>query len=58
MNIRANKLLLLGASLATLLLLFVAAFRENYWREWRRVQRAYRAELPAPQADEFDVQLR
>ena len=58
MNIRANKLLLLGASLATLLLLLVAAFRENYWREWRRVQRAYRAELPAQQADDFDVQLR
>ena len=58
MNMRANKLLLLGASLATLLLLFVAAFRENYWREWRRVQRAYRVELPAQQAADFDVQLR
>ena len=58
MNVRANKLLLLVASVATLLLLFVAAFRENYWREWRRVQRAYRAELPAQQADDFNVQLR
>jgi cbb3-type cytochrome c oxidase subunit III len=58
MNIRANKLLLLAASLATLLLLLVAAFRENYGREWRRVQRAYRAALPAQQAADFDVQLR
>ena len=58
MNVRANKLLLLGASLATLALLFVAAFREGYWREWRRVQRVYRAQLPVQQADEFNVQLR
>ena len=58
MNVRANKLLLLGASLATLVLLLVAAFRENYWREWRRVQRDYRAELPVQQAADFNVQLR
>ena len=56
MNIRANKLLCSGESRT--LLLLVAAFRENYWREWRRVQRAYRAELPAQQAADFDVQLR
>jgi cbb3-type cytochrome c oxidase subunit III len=58
MNIRANKLLLLVSSLATLLLLCVAAFRENYWREWRRVQRTYRAQLPPQQAADFEVQLR
>ena len=58
MNVRANKLLLLGASLATLALLVVAAFYEGYWREWRRVQLVYREQLPAQQAAEFNVQLR
>ena len=58
MHVRANKLLLLGASLATLALLVVAALRENVGREWRRTQRAYRTELPAEQAAAFDVQLR
>lgn len=56
MNVRANKLLLLGASLLTLALLIVAAYRENYSREWRRVQRGYRAELSSPNG--FGVQLR
>lgn len=58
MSIRANKYLLLVSSLLTLALLLVAAFRENYWREWRRVQRDYRAQLPAPQNADFEIQLR
>jgi cbb3-type cytochrome c oxidase subunit III len=58
MNPRANKLLLLGASLATLLLLVYAAYRETYARDWRRRQREYRAALPAEQAETFPVQLR
>jgi mono/diheme cytochrome c family protein len=58
MNVRANKWLLLGASMATLALLGVAAFHEGYWREWRRVQRVYRAALPPKDAAEFNVQLR
>src|SRR5512140_2826007 len=58
MTIRANKYLLLVSSVATLALLLVAAFRENYGREWRRVQRAYRAALPAPQNADFEIQLR
>jgi len=55
---RANKLLLLGASLTTLVLLVMAAVRENALREWRRTQRAYRAVLPADQAAGFDIRLR
>ena len=58
MNLRANRLLLLIASLATLALLVYAAFRENYARDWRRLQRQYRAALPAEQAEVFPVQLR
>jgi len=58
MTIRANKYLLLGSSLATLVLLGVAAFQENYWREWRRIQRSYQAQLPAPQNADFSVMLR
>jgi cbb3-type cytochrome c oxidase subunit III len=58
MSPRANKLLLLGASLITLVLLVYAAYRENYARDWRRLQREYRAALPAEQAEVFPVQLR
>lgn len=58
MNPRANKLLLLGASAATVVLLLVAAYRENWSREWRGVQRDYRASLPADEAAAFQVQLR
>jgi cbb3-type cytochrome c oxidase subunit III len=58
MNPRANKLLLLTASLATLALLVYAAYRENYGRDWRRLQRQYAAHLPAEQAADFRVQLR
>lgn len=58
MTARANKILLLAASLLTLALLVYAAYRENYGREWRRLQRQYRAALPADQAAAFSVQLR
>ncbi len=54
----ANKLLLLLASLGTLVLLATAAYRETIAREWRRLQRDYAASLPAEQAREFKVQLR
>jgi mono/diheme cytochrome c family protein len=56
--VRANKLLLLTTSLATLALLVYAAYSETVARDWRRLQRAYRARLPAEQAAEFDVHLR
>ena len=58
MSSRANKILLLAASLATLGLLVVAAYRENWSREWRRVQRDYRSGLPAADAKGFQVHLR
>jgi cytochrome c oxidase cbb3-type subunit 3 len=58
MNPTANKLLLLITSLATLALLLFAAYRENYARTWRRLQREYREALPAEQAKTFPVQLR
>jgi cbb3-type cytochrome c oxidase subunit III len=58
MNPRANKLLLLITSLATLCLLIYAAYRENYARDWRRKQREYAERLPAEQAADFPVQLR
>jgi mono/diheme cytochrome c family protein len=55
---RANKYLLLLSSLATLALLLVAAYQENVAREWRGLQRDYRAALAPAQAQEFAVQLR
>jgi cbb3-type cytochrome c oxidase subunit III len=58
MRPRANKLLLLTTSLATLALLVYAAYRENYARDWRRLQRAYARSLPAEAAATFPVQLR
>ncbi len=58
MNVRANKLLLLVSSLATLALLGFAAYRENVLEEWRVIQRRYARELPADAAAEFNVQLR
>ena len=58
MNRRANKLLLLWSSLATLALLVCAAYRRIFARDWRRVQREYAAPLPAEQARGFPVQLR
>jgi len=56
--VRANKLLLLLSSLATVALLGLAAYRENVLEEWRVVQRRYARELPAEAAAEFNVQLR
>lgn len=53
-----NKLLLLASSLATFLLLLVAAYQENFLREWRVIQRAYRRQLPPAQAADFSLQLR
>lgn len=41
---KRNKLLLLGSSLAVLLLLVWAAASENYLQEWRRIQSAGRGE--------------
>jgi cbb3-type cytochrome c oxidase subunit III len=58
MQPRVNKLMLLTTSLATLGLLVYAAYRENYGREWRHLQRQYAARLPAEQAEVFPVQLR
>ena len=55
---RANKILLLAASLGTLVLLLAAIWQENVDRDWRRIQRSYQAELPPEQADAFAVQLR
>ncbi len=58
MNPRANKLLLLCSSLATLVLLVYAADWERNRRDWRRWQKEYQAQLPAEQRDAFPVQLR
>ena len=58
MNVRANKLLLLLSSLATLAVLGFAAYRENVLDEWRVIQRRYARELPPEAAAEFNVQLR
>jgi mono/diheme cytochrome c family protein len=55
---QAYKLVLLVASLATLVLLVAAAYRENVARDWRRLQREYRVALAAEQRDAFAVQLR
>lgn len=55
---KANKHLLLWSSLAALAVLVWAAVEENYFRDWRAVQRLIKAELPAPQAAAFNVQLR
>jgi cbb3-type cytochrome c oxidase subunit III len=58
MNPRANKILLLASSLATLALLVYASYRDNYGRDWRRWQREYASQLPAATAAAFSVQLR
>lgn len=49
---KRNKYLLLASSVATLLLLGVAAGQENFFQEWRQLQRA------APLGDDADVRLR
>ena len=53
-----NKVLLLLASLATLLLLGIGAWQENVQREWRRIQRGYRSRLQPAAARAFPMQLR
>lgn len=55
---RANKHLLLWSSLGCLLALGWAAYAEGALKEWRSLQQAYRAALPAEQADAFPIQLR
>ncbi|HZR82508.1 MAG TPA: c-type cytochrome [Candidatus Binatia bacterium] len=55
---RSNKLLLLAASLGTIAVLLLAAWREMVDRDWRRIQRDYRARLAPEKAANFDVQLR
>lgn len=55
---RRDKLLLLVSSLAMLGLLAWAAFEENVLREWRGIQRRYRAQAPPEIASAFSVQLR
>ena len=48
---KANKHLLLWSSLGTLLVLFWAAFHENYLQDWRRVQRNVVGEVVHPSTD-------
>ncbi len=55
---RPNKLLLLGSSLVTLLLLIWAAYQENVLRDWRRIQRDYLARVGPEHKDNFRPQLR
>lgn len=55
---RRTKVLLLVSSLATLVMLVVAAWDENLGKEWRRLQQQYAALLPAEAASEFQLQLR
>jgi cbb3-type cytochrome c oxidase subunit III len=55
---RANKLLLLIASLATLAVLGWAAWEENVRKEWRVLQARYKAALPPHVAEGFNIQLR
>ncbi len=58
MSWRANKYLLLVSSLAALALMVTAAYQETVARQWRRLQREYRAQLPPQQAEAFEIQLR
>jgi mono/diheme cytochrome c family protein len=50
--VKRNKILLLVSSVVTLLLLGVAAAQENFFQEWRRLQR------DAPMAEGSSVRLR
>lgn len=58
MNVRANKVLLLASSLATLALLGTAAYQENVLQEWRQIQRSYQRKLGATGAKVPREQLR
>ena len=55
---KANKHLLLWSSLAALAVLVWAAVNENFFRDWRVIQRRIQARLPASQAGAFTIQLR
>jgi len=55
---KANKHLLLWSSLVALGVLIWAAVDENFYRDWRVIQRQVRARLLPSQADDFTVQLR
>ena len=55
---KANKHLLLWSSLATLAVLLWAAVDENFFRDWRVLQRKIQARLPSSQAAAFKIQLR
>ena len=55
---KANKHLLLWSSLGTLAVLLWAAVQENFFRDWRLIQREIQARLPSAQADAFAIQLR
>ena len=55
---KANKHLLLWSSLAALAVLGGAAVHENFFRDWRVIQREIQGRLPASQAEGFAIQLR
>ncbi|HEY7164429.1 MAG TPA: c-type cytochrome [Candidatus Binatia bacterium] len=55
---KANKHLLLWSSVAALMVLVWAAVNENFFRDWRVIQREIAARLPASQAAAFSTQLR
>ncbi len=55
---RANKHLLLWSSVATLLMLFVAIYRENYGMQWRGLQQEYRDRMAKAGKPLPDVKLR
>ncbi len=55
---RANKHLLLWSSVATLLMLFVAIYRENYGMQWRQLQQEYRDHMAKAGKPTPDIKLR
>ena len=55
---KANKHLLLWSSLVALAVLAGAAVKENFFRDWRVIQKNIAAQLPSAQADAFTIQLR
>ena len=55
---KANKHLLLWSSLVALAILAGAAVKENFFRDWRVIQKKIAAQLPSSQADAFTIQLR
>jgi cytochrome c oxidase cbb3-type subunit 3 len=55
---KANKHLLLWSSIGTLAVLLWAAVYENYFRDWRTLQRQIKAQLLTSQEGAFPIQLR